>query len=135
MFVTCAAGEVREYFVADVIAGQAGDRHGGRSASRALARPSAWAKRCRRDPHRRRPFQRRAMSVERRPVHHGVAGAAMPAGVPTAAVTEAGDVADQDLIRAECVPVWAARRRAGHPLAVGRLDQLAEHNQKGKPTA
>ena len=65
------------------------------------------------------------MRVERRPVHHGVASAAMPTGVPAAAVTEAGDVADEDLIRAEWVSIRASRRRAGHPLAVGRLHKVA----------
>jgi hypothetical protein len=34
---------------------------------------------------------------------------------------------DEDLIRAELVPVGTARRRAGHPLAVRRLHQLAQH--------
>ena len=38
------------------------------------------------------------MSVERRPVHHGVAGPAMPAGMP-AAVSQTGDMADEDLIQ------------------------------------
>ena len=32
----------------------------------------------------------------------------MPAGVPATAVTEAGDMPDEDLIRAEWVPVRAA---------------------------
>jgi len=40
---------------------------------------------------------------------------------------------DQNLIRAEGVPVWAARRRAGDPLAVRRLHQLIQHNYKPVP--
>ena len=57
----------------------------------------------------------------------------MPGRVPTTAVTEAGDMPDEDLVRAEGVTVGASARRTGDPFAVGRLDQLAEHNQKGKP--
>ena len=57
-----------------------------------------------RDPHRRRPIERGAVFVHRRPVHHGVAGAAMPTGVP-AAVTEASLMANEDLVRAERVAV------------------------------
>ena len=45
------------------------------------------------------------MSVEWRPVHDGVAGSAVPAGVAPAAVAEAGDVADEDLAGAEQMPV------------------------------
>jgi len=56
------------------------------------------------DPHHRRPFEARAVRVEGRPVHHGIAGAAMPAGVSAAAVAEAGHLADEDLIRAEGCP-------------------------------
>ena len=37
-----------------------------------------------------------AVVVEWRPVHHGVAGSAVPGGVSAAAVTEAGDVTDED---------------------------------------
>lgn len=55
------------------------------------------------------------MGVERRPVHHGVARSAVPTGVSTAAVTEARDVTDQYLIRAEGVAVRASARRLGHP--------------------
>ena len=40
-----------------------------------------------RDPHSRRPVERRAVDIERRPVHHGIAGSAMPTSVATAAVT------------------------------------------------
>ena len=73
------------------------------------------------------------MRVERRPVHHGVTGAAVPAHMPAAAVPEAGDMPDEDLVRAEWVSVRATRRRAGHPLAIRRLKKIAQHNQKGKP--
>ena len=51
----------------------------------------------------------------------------MPGRVPTTAVTEAGDMPDEDLVRAEGVTVGASARRTGDPFAVGRLDQLAEH--------
>jgi hypothetical protein len=62
------------------------------------------------------------MSAEWWPVHNGVAGSAMPAGVPSAAVAEAGDVTHQDLVRAERVTLRAAAGRLCHPLAVGRSD-------------
>ena len=52
----------------------------------------------------------------------------MPGRVPTTAVTEAGDMPDEDLVRAEGVTVGASARRTGDPFAVGRLDQLAEHS-------
>jgi len=45
----------------------------------------------------------------------------MPAGVPAAAVTEARDMANEDLIRAEWVAVRAPLRPAGHPLAIRGL--------------
>jgi hypothetical protein len=77
-----------------------------------------------RDPHRRRPIQRRAVSVHRRPIGNGVARAAMPTGVPATAVAKAGDVSDEDLVRAESVTIRTPRRQAGDPLAVGRLHQL-----------
>ena len=51
----------------------------------------------------------------------------MPGGVPATAVTEAGDMPDEDLVRAECVPVRAVARRPGDPLAVRGLHQLAQH--------
>jgi hypothetical protein len=80
------------------------------------------------DPYRRRPLERRAVRVERRPVHHSIAFAAMPRGVATAAVTEARDMADEGLIRAEWVAVRAPGRPAGHPPAVRGLHQLAQHS-------
>ncbi len=55
------------------------------------------------------------------PVHHGIAGSAVPAGVSTAAVTQADDVPDENLIRAEGVPVGTAGRRSGDPLTVRGL--------------
>jgi hypothetical protein len=54
--------------------------------------------------------------VERQPINHRVAGSAVPGGVSAAAVTEAGDVTDQDLVRSEEVPV-------GHRLG-GRVIHL-----------
>jgi hypothetical protein len=45
----------------------------------------------------------------------------MPACVSAAAVTEAGDVAGEDLVRAEGVTVGATFRPAGHPLAIRGL--------------
>jgi hypothetical protein len=53
--------------------------------------------------------------VEGRPVHHGIAGAAMPARMSAPGVSEADDVTDQDLIRTQRVSVRAARWRAGDP--------------------
>ena len=79
------------------------------------------------DPHGRRPSQRGAVSVERRPADHGIAGSAVPAGV-SAAVAEAGDMADEDLVRAERVTVRAAARRPRHPLAIRGLNKVAQHD-------
>ena len=69
------------------------------------------------------------MGVERPPVHHGITRPAMPAGV-SAAVSKAGDVTNEDLIRPERVPVRTTCWRPGDPLS-GRglyqrdsLDQL-----------
>ena len=58
------------------------------------------------------------MSVERWPVYRLVAGAAGPGGVPAAAVTKAGGMADEDLPGAELVAVGAAglTRQAAAPL-------------------
>ena len=82
-----------------------------------------------RDPHSRRPIERRAVRVEWRPVHRLVARAAGPRGVP-AAVPEAGLMADEDLAGAEAVPVRASRRRVGDPLPGRGLYQLAQHDEK-----
>jgi len=59
-----------------------------------------------RDPHGRRPFERRAVRVERRPGRRLIARA-RPCGV-AAAVAEARPTADQDLVRAERVAVGAS---------------------------
>jgi hypothetical protein len=67
------------------------------------------------------------VGVERRPVNRLIAGAAMPAGVSAAAVTEAGDVADEDLIRAERVPVGALAGCFAHPFASGCPDEITLH--------
>ena len=48
----------------------------------------------------------------------------MPTGV-SAAVSEARDVSDEDLVRAERVAIGASRRRMGDPLPGRRLHQLA----------
>jgi hypothetical protein len=60
------------------------------------------------------------VSVERRPVHHGIASSAMPAGVTAAAVSEAGYVTDENLVRAEAVAVRAAGRRMRDPLPAAK---------------
>ena len=62
------------------------------------------------------------MSVKRRPVHHGVAGSAVPGGVSAAAVTEARDMTDEDLVRAERAAVRASRRWVGDPLPARGLN-------------
>jgi hypothetical protein len=67
--------------------------------------------------------------VEWRTVHYGIAGSAVPAGV-SAAVTKAGDVSDEDLIRVKGVAVRAAGRWLGYPLPFGRSDQLTLHLQQ-----
>jgi len=72
--------------------------------------------------------------VQRRPIHHRIAGSAVPPGVP-AAVAEASDMPDEDLVRAKTVSVRAAARRAGHPLAIRRLNKIAQHNQRVSPSA
>jgi len=64
-----------------------------------------------RDPHRRRPFQCRAMRVQRRPVQDSITCSTMPAGVPATAVSDTGDMTNEDLVGAERVPVGAASRR------------------------
>jgi hypothetical protein len=51
----------------------------------------------------------------------------VPAGMSAAAVSKAGDVANEDLIRPEGVPVRASRRRVGDPLPGRGLHQLAKH--------
>ena len=64
------------------------------------------------------------MDVHRRSVHHRVASAAMPRGVSAAAMAEAGDMPDEDLVRAEGMSVGASGRWLGHPFTVGGLDEL-----------
>ena len=66
------------------------------------------------------------MFIERRPVHHGVACSAVPARVSAPAVTQAGNMADEDLVCAKRVPVGASARCFGHPFAAG-LDEVALH--------
>jgi hypothetical protein len=67
--------------------------------------------------------------VDRWPVLGVVARAAGPGGV-SAAVPEAGFVADEDLVGAEAVPVRAPSRWVGDPLPARGLHQLAQHSQK-----
>jgi hypothetical protein len=81
-----------------------------------------------RDPHGRRPFQRRAVSVQEWPIDNGVACSAVPAGVSAAAMSEAGDVSDEDLVRPEWVAVWAAATWSGDPLPARGLHQITQHN-------
>ena len=69
------------------------------------------------------------MRVDRWPVLGVVARAAGPGGV-SAAVPEAGFVADEDLVGAEAVPVRAPSRWVGDPLPARGLHQLAQHSQK-----
>jgi hypothetical protein len=51
----------------------------------------------------------------------------MPARVSTA-VSEAGYVADEDLVRSDSVPVRASAGWSRDPLAVRGLHQLAQHS-------
>jgi len=51
----------------------------------------------------------------------------VPAGVPAAAVTQAGDMPDENLSRAEYVTVGAVGGWLGYPLPVGRSDELTLH--------
>jgi hypothetical protein len=44
---------------------------------------------------------------------------AVPSGVSAAAAPEAGDVSDEDLVRAEGMSVGASAGRVGHPFDVG----------------
>ena len=79
-----------------------------------------------------RPIQRRAVHVERRPVHGLVAHAAGPGGVP-AAMAEAGDVTDQDVVRPEGVAVGASRGWVGDPSPGRGLHEVADHPIKPRP--
>ena len=75
------------------------------------------------DPERRRSLQGGAMGVQVWPVYHRLARAAVPSGVSAAAVAEAGDMPDENLIRAEGMSVGAFARWLGHPFTVGGLDE------------
>jgi hypothetical protein len=66
------------------------------------------------------------VSVERRPEHCRIAGAARPGGVP-AALTEAGLVTDEDSARAERVAIGASRGWVGDPSSGRGLHEVAEH--------
>ena len=102
-----------------------------RAARRLVAAIPAESVSSGRDPNCRRPFERRAVRVERRPVHRLVASATRPRGV-AAAVPEAGLMPNQDLVRAESVPVGASRRRESYPRFGRGLHQLAQHDYKPK---
>jgi hypothetical protein len=80
--------------------------------------------------HRRWSVQRRAVRVERRPVHHSITRSAMPACVPTSAVSEADDMPDEDLIRTEGMHVGASAWCVGDPLPGRGLYQLGQHDYK-----
>ena len=67
------------------------------------------------DPHSCWPVECLAVCVARRPVHGLVAGAAGPGGV-SAAVAEAGLMADEDLAGAEPVTVRAVQPWVGDPV-------------------
>jgi hypothetical protein len=56
---------------------------------------------------------------------HGIASLTPPATVSAAAVSKAGDVPDEDLVRAEAVPVRAARRWTGDPTSRPSSSPLA----------
>jgi len=49
----------------------------------------------------------------------------MPGGVSTAAVSEARDMSDEDLVRAEGGARWDIARWVGDPLSGRGFDQLA----------
>ena len=74
------------------------------------------------------------MCVERRPVRRLIALAACPGGVP-AAVTEAGDMSDEDLVRAEGVPVGAAGWWLGYPLPSGISDEVSDDGHTSRVEA
>ena len=79
------------------------------------------------ESHLRRPLECGAVRAHRRPIHHGITRTAVPACVAAAAMSEAGDMPDEDLIRAEWMPVRASARRLGNPLAVRCLHQITQH--------
>ena len=66
------------------------------------------------DAHGRWPLERRAVSVERRPVHRLIACAARPGGV-SAAVAKASLMPDKHFAGAEGVAVGASARWVGDP--------------------
>ena len=73
-----------------------------------------------RNAHGRGAVEACAVSVQRRPVHRGVASAAGPRRV-AAAIPEARLMTDMHLTGAELVAVWASRRRASDPRPGGGL--------------
>jgi hypothetical protein len=79
------------------------------------------------DAHGRRPIERRAVGVCRRPVHRLIARPARPCGVP-AAVPETSLVTDENLSGAGLVTVRATRRQVHDPLPGRGLYKLAQHD-------
>ena len=73
------------------------------------------------------------MGVEGWPVQNGIAGSAVPADVSASAVTQAGDVPNEDLIRGDGMTVGAPLRPTGDPLAIRCPHQIPQHN--AEPTA
>jgi hypothetical protein len=74
--------------------------------------------------------QHGTMQIQWRPirgVHVQRASPAMPKRVPAAAVTHAGDVADEDLARTEAMPDRAVCRGERDPAAAVVLDEVADH--------
>lgn len=85
------------------------------------------------DPHNRRPVECRAVRVGRRPVDRLIAYAACPGGVP-ASVPETSLMTQQDLVRAEGVPVrWGSVLAAGWSTPGRRLYQLPQHKSTLRP--
>jgi hypothetical protein len=81
------------------------------------------------DTNYRRPVECRAVGVERRPVHRGIALSAGPGSV-SAAVLKAVDVSNEDLVRPEGVSVGASARWVHDPLPGRGPYEVAQHDFK-----
>ena len=79
------------------------------------------------DAHGRWPIERRAVGVDRWPVHRLVASPARPCGVP-AAVPETSLVTDENLSGAGLVTGRATRRQVRDPPPGRGLYKLAQHD-------
>jgi hypothetical protein len=75
------------------------------------------------------------MRAERWPISDSIASAAMPDRVAAPVLGGAGDVTDQDLLRAERVAVGAVCWCPGYPLASTVADQLADDVHSPEPIA